>query len=208
MTALDKKVGPVPCKIDIYLFDNIEASDGSGQRSKKKAVDFNVSGENIPEEYRKGLQTAFIDQIADTYMIATGGKNCYLFDRKLTICLFCSGLCLPQTPRGQPLGRRGRVLKWCNAPESVRVVLNDGEGKEIAYMKVSIKFQGTTEQGVFDCINVTDAVDKNARENRQGLVKTAMSTEQVDVVVGCLSKEVTSSCPNAECKCQLGSCLT
>ncbi|KAH9861478.1 hypothetical protein J1614_011225 [Plenodomus biglobosus] len=201
------KIGPVQCKADIHKFDNIESSDGSGRVSKKKAVELSVTGDNIPEDRRKDLQAAFIDQIADTYMIATTGKNCYQFDRKSTICLFCTGICIPQVPKGQSPDRRGRVVRWCNAPESVKVSLTDDEGKETASMKVNIKFQGSTDQGLFDCVNVIDAVDKNAREHRLDTMKKAVNFQEMKVVVGCLGKEVTGSCPNKECKYQLGSCF-
>ncbi|KAH9869707.1 hypothetical protein IAQ61_006919 [Plenodomus lingam] len=79
--------------------------------------------------------------------------------------------------------------------------------KRLHPMKVNIKFQGITDQGVFDCVHVTDAVDRNTRDNHIGPLKNAMRLQEVNVVVGCLSREVKVSCLNEECKYELGSCF-
>ncbi|KAI8938872.1 hypothetical protein NX059_004731 [Plenodomus lindquistii] len=74
-------------------------------------------------------------------------------------------------------------------------------------MKVDLKFEGVTDQGLFDCVNIIDAVDQNARKYRLSPVKKTMGLQYMDVVVGCQSKEVTGGCPNEECKYQLDKCF-
>jgi hypothetical protein len=95
-------------------------------------------------------------------MLATlDDKNYYHFDRKSSICWFCKDkLC--NAP-----DKRGRVVKWCNAPQHVRVSVVDGQGKEVAHMRVDVEFTGETDQGKFDCVAIRGAVDENARQERQ-----------------------------------------
>ncbi|KAF1943875.1 hypothetical protein EJ02DRAFT_420876 [Clathrospora elynae] len=102
---------------------------------------------------------------------------------------------------------RGKVIRCCNALEYVKVSVADADGKEVANMKVELKFTGETDQGKFDCIGIYDAVGNNARYNRQGKLKDAMDRKVIETVMSCSSKDVTGSCPNDECLYQLGYCI-
>jgi hypothetical protein len=92
-------------KTDTYKFSNIEYSNKYGAVEKAKSiVNVRVQSAHIPEKYDKNggegnLQMVFIEQIADIMMLATlDKKNCYHFDRKSSIFLFCKD-------------------KLCNAPD-------------------------------------------------------------------------------------------
>ena len=96
-----------------------------------------------------------MEQVAETYKVVTeDAKNCYWFDRRSTVCTFCK-ICVPDA--------RGRVVKWCNSPEYVRVALQDENGREVAHLQVSVKFMGQTNQGRFDCAAVREAVRNGAQ---------------------------------------------
>lgn len=149
----------------------------------------------------KSLQNAFIAQIADTFQKSgEDEKNCYKFDQKSTICLGCARFC-------PSFNARKQILRWCNAPEYVRVSLKDGEGKEVAHMKVVLKFTGTTDQGKFDCMAIRETVEKSARDSRLKGVKDAIDGKEVEANVSCSGEEVTGTCPNEECLYQLGPCF-
>ncbi|KAJ4374728.1 Structural maintenance of chromosomes protein 3 [Neocucurbitaria cava] len=215
-----KKTGANTCKSDPIILGLIEHSNERGTVAyldeERKPVNVNVTSDFIPEDYagKGALQTAFIDQIVDTFTVATSDdKNCYQFDRTSTICWFCKKkLCFGCIGQYCPEhDTRGKIVRWCNAPEYVRVSLSDAQGKEIAHMRVDLKFQGTTDQGKFDCVGIIDAVDKNARERRVGklerVVGAALGGEQLKTRVVCESREVMGSCPNEQCLYQLGSCF-
>ena len=81
------------------------------------------------------------------------------------MCTFCK-ICIPDG--------RDRVIRWCNAPEYVRVSVKNGEGKEVAHMKVVLKFTGTTDKGRFDCMAIKEGVERSARDDRVREVKEAV----------------------------------
>ena len=93
-------------------------------------VEVSVESDYIPGKHEggvdyngKSLQNAFISQIAYTFQLSgEDEKNCYRFDRRSTVCTFCK-ICIPDG--------RDRVIRWCNAPEYVRVSVKNGEGKEV-----------------------------------------------------------------------------
>lgn len=184
--------------------------------SEKGTAEVTVSSAYIPEANHEEFQTAFIDQIADTFMIAASDeKNCYWFDRKADFCTLCQnwlcGVFMGISRSGQR-DTRGQYLRWCNAPEYVRVSVSDIEGKEIAHMKVNLKFLGETDQGKFDCVGVIEAVDQNARDGRLAGLKEVVGGKDVETVVACSSKEVTGSCPlekdpNLNCLYKFGKCF-
>ncbi|KAI4639913.1 hypothetical protein J4E93_008712 [Alternaria ventricosa] len=140
----DDKTGADTCKTKKDKFDNIEYSDKDGIVERGiEVVEVNVESDYIPSKDEggakyngKSLQNAFIAQIADTFQKSgEDEKNCYKFDQKSTICLGCSHIC-------PSFNARKKILRWCNAPEYVRVSVKDGEGKEVAHMKVVLKFTG------------------------------------------------------------------
>jgi hypothetical protein len=224
----DKKTGSNTCKTKKEKFDNIEYSDERGFVERgTKFVEVNVESD-IPSKTEgvnyngELLQKAFIAQIADTFQKSgEDEKNCYKFDQKSTICIGCLPLCF--SARGT-----SRILRWCNAPEYVRVSLKDGQGTEIAHMKVVLKFTGTTDQGKFDCMvsperrnacetytdlicqplqAIKESVEKSARDDRLKDVKKAIDGREVEARFSCSGEEVTGACPNEECMYQLGICF-
>jgi hypothetical protein len=166
--------------------NNIEYIDKFSliERGKSVVVEARVESDYVPEG-RGGLQNAFIEQIADTMMLATlDEKNCYHVDRKSQYCLFCKeALC------GLP-DRRGRIVKQCNAPQSVKVSVVDGEGKEVAHMKVKLEFTGKSERGKFDCVAIRGEVDGNARKERGSKLQDAMGGREAEVGVECEGEEL------------------
>lgn len=125
-------------------------------------VYISVTDDNIPGDYGEDLRQAFIEQNTETFMIAVDDdKNCYKWDRKLKIYLFCNDkMCAPKDSRAW-------VIRWCNALDFVRVAIADKDGNEKAHMKVELKFQGLVDQGKFDCKAIIDAVDKDAGDKMQ-----------------------------------------
>ncbi|KAI4622090.1 hypothetical protein J4E83_004829 [Alternaria metachromatica] len=178
----DDKTGANTCKTKKDKFDNIEYSDKDGFVEKKtNFVEVNVESDYIPGKNEggikyngKSLQNVFIAQIADTFQKSgEDEKNCYKFDQESTICPGCNPkFCLS-------FKARKKILRWCNAPEYVRVSVMDGEGKEVAHMKVVLKFTGTTDQGKFDCMAIRETVEKIARDNRLKDVKDAIDGKEV-----------------------------
>ncbi|CAO2653831.1 Nn.00g105640.m01.CDS01 [Neocucurbitaria sp. VM-36] len=204
-----KNPGASACATSVYTFDNIESSRPSdGVVEKEHGVEVHVASAFIPsdqsKELREALRDAFIMQIADTYMLSgLDDKNCYTYDRTGTLCIRCNTkFCLPPSMgRGVPSDTRGRQIRWCNAPGYVRVIVADGEGKEVAHMRVEVKFQGVTDQGRFDCVGMVETVERNAREERVG------GGMEVGVRVVCEGMEVTGNCPNRECLYQVRDCF-
>ncbi|CAN9146380.1 unnamed protein product [Alternaria alternata] len=163
----DDKIGANTCKTSKEKFDNIEYSNQAGIVEKGiQFVEVSVESDYIPGKHEggvdyngKSLQNAFISQIAYTFQLSgEDEKNCYRFDRRSTMCTFCK-ICIPDG--------RDRVIRWCNAPEYVRVSVKNGEGKEVAHMKVVLKFTGTTDKGKFDCMAIKEIVERSARDDRQ-----------------------------------------
>ncbi|RYN77419.1 NAD-dependent protein deacetylase hst2-1 [Alternaria tenuissima] len=162
----DDKIGANTCKTSKEKFDNIEYSNQAGMVEKGiQFVEVGVESDYIPGKHEggvdyngKSLQNAFISQIAYTFQLSgEDEKNCYRFDRRSTMCTFCK-ICIPDG--------RDRVIRWCNAPEYVRVSVKNGEGKEVAHMKAVLKFTGTTDKGKFDCMAIKESVERSARDDR------------------------------------------
>ena len=204
----DNKTGANTCKTKKDKFDNVEYSNKDGFVDKTtNFVEVNVESDYIPSKDEgganyngKSLQDAFIAQIADTFQKSgEDEKNCYKFDQKSTICAGCF-ICIPFKGKKQ-------IIRWCNAPEYVRVSVKDGEGKEVTHMKVVLKFTGTTDQGKFDCMAIRETVERSARDNRLKDVKDAIDGKEVVANVSCSGEEVTGTCPNEECLYQLGPCF-
>ncbi|CAG5186140.1 uncharacterized protein ALTATR162_LOCUS11500 [Alternaria atra] len=174
----DDKTGANTCRTSKEKFDNIEYSNQAGIVEKGiQFVEVNVESDYVPEkkeggvEYNgKSLQNAFIAQIADTFQKSgEDEKNCYRFDRRSTMCTFCK-ICIPDG--------RDRVIRWCNAPEYVRVSVKNEEGKEVAHMKVVLRFTGTTDKGRFDCMAIKEGVETSARDDRMREVKDAVGGKE------------------------------
>ena len=188
----------------------MEYPDKDGFVEKKtNFVEVNVESDYIPGKNEggikyngKSLQNAFIAQIADTFQKSgEDEKNCYKFDQESTICPGCNPkFCLS-------FNARKKILRWCNAPEYVRVSVKDGEGKEVAHMKVVVKFTGITDQGKFDCMAIRETVEKSAQDDRLQDVKDTIDGKEVVANVSCSGEEVTGTCPNEECLYQLGPCF-
>lgn len=196
------KSGQINCKLDSNNGTNVEHADVNEKWKvvRMRGVRTTLKSFFFPPDAPEDLHKAFIAQIADTYMIATlSDGNCFKFDRTSTICVNCNkGFCPLIPGRGQPADNRGRIIRWCNAPEYVRVSVTDAEGKETAHMEVRLQFGADTEMGKLDCVGIIDAVDANAKAERaKGLEKGLR--DKVEVVVACSSKEVTGSCANEEC---------
>lgn len=85
--------------------------------------------------------------------------------------------------------------------------VKDGGGKEVAHMKVVLKFTGATDQGKFDCVAIRETIERSARDNRLKDVKDAVDGKDVEAKVSCSGKEVTGTCLNEECLYQLGPCF-
>jgi hypothetical protein len=201
------KTGANTCKTKKDKYDNIEYSNERGYvKREDEFVEVNVESDYIPRKNEggvsydgKSLQNAFIAQIADTFRKSgEDEKNCYKFDQKSTLCIGCIA-CIP-------FDGRARVLRWCNAPEYVRVSVKNEEGKEIAHMKVVLKFTGKTDKGMFDCMAIREGVEKSARDHRLKEVKDAVNGREVEANVTCSGEEVTGNCPN-NCLYQLGKCF-
>lgn len=120
-------------------------------------------------------------------MIATiDDNNCYRWDRTKEMCLFCDlKMCMAPTTRGRQPDRRGRIIRWCNAPEYVRVAVAVKECEEKAHMKVELEFQYPMDQGKFDYMSIMDTVDRNARENRQEALNGVVKGDTINTVVVC-----------------------
>ncbi|KAH7081421.1 hypothetical protein BKA63DRAFT_503787 [Paraphoma chrysanthemicola] len=162
-----KKWGTGTCSTKSESF-YVEYSNQRERIERTESVLVHVVSDDIPEEYGTALRGAFIDQIADIFMIATiDDKNCYRWNRTKEMCLFCDlKMCMAPATRGRQPDRRGRIVRWCNAPEYVRVAVADKDGQEKAHMKVKLEFQYPMDQGKFDCMGIIDTVDRNAREIR------------------------------------------
>ena len=202
----DDKIGANTCKTSKEKFDNIEYSNQAGIVEKGiQFVEVSVESDYIPGKHEggvdyngKSLQNAFISQIAYTFQLSgEDEKNCYRFDRRSTMCTFCK-ICIPDG--------RDRVIRWCNAPEYVRVSVKNGEGKEVAHMKVVLKFTGTTDKGRFDCMAIKESVERSARDDRVKEVKEAVGGKEVEARATCSGNEVTGNCPH-ECLYKLGPCF-
>ncbi|KAH7091373.1 hypothetical protein FB567DRAFT_589266 [Paraphoma chrysanthemicola] len=202
-----KKRGAGTCSTKNESF-YVEYSNRQAMIERTKSVLVHIASDNIPEEYGTALRQAFIDQIADVFMIATvDDKNCYRWDRTKQMCLFCDlKMCMAPAARGRQPDTRGRIVRWCNAPEYVKVALADKEGQEKAHMKVELDFQYPMDQGKFDCMGIIDTVDRNARENRQEALRGVLKSKTINTVVVCPEKEVTGSCPGSDCLYKEGGC--
>jgi len=187
-----------------------------GEKAHAKWIDDNaflrISSHHIPEEYGVGLQEAFIEQIVDTFLLAVNNdKNCYFFDRLSTVCTIpCvrnKALCSVPPCRGCKSDDRDIILRWCNAPDYVRVAINDRNEIEKAHMRVDLKFKGEMWQGKFDCVAIIEDVVNGARTNRTEKLKAATKAKIIGTVVTCPEKEVTGSCPNKDCTYRPGMCF-
>jgi len=180
--------------------------------TKEKTVAVRISSDYLPEEYGETVQNILIDQIADTFMMATlEDKNCYKWDRKSQVCTWCTPLCSKEPPGDS----RGVIVRWCNAPDYVRVAIVDKAGNEKAHMRVDLEFLHTedqgkkkVDQGKFDCMAIVDAVGQGVRANAtHNRLKEATKAVDFQTVVTCPNKEVTGSCPNADCHYKPGLCF-
>jgi hypothetical protein len=163
-------------------YQNIEYANKYNMLEKKlKYVTVAVTSALIPTD-SEGLKTAFMQQIADTLMLATADeKNCYTWDRSREIYLFCKDALY------NPPDKRGRVIKWCNAPPQwVKVSIKDEKGEEVTHMKVGLEFTGKTDKGRFDCVAVQGAVGENAEAERGGKMREVLGGK-VAVRVQCES---------------------
>lgn len=203
-----RKSTQTTCEAYSRKYKNIEHPDDNGKVKKTSGIEVALSSSSFPPDGPKDLHEAFIAQIADTYMIATlSAGNCFKYDRKATVCVKCNEKFCPMFPeRGANPDTRGRIVRWCNAPEYVRVSIADAAGKETAHMEVRLQFGGKTELGRLDCVGIIDGVDENARAERVKGLEEGMR-DKVGVVVACEKKEVMGSCPNAECLYQIGDCF-
>lgn len=206
------ETGSSTCDNEVKSWKGIEYSNDRGQVDTfNEYIEMYVESEYFPFDYGKGIQVAMYELVADAFRIATAdGKNCYDFDRKSTVCLFCSDsdwLCAPirRLDATEP-DRRGRVIRWCNAPEFVRVSVADAFGEEVAHIQVNLQFTGKYDEGRFECNGVKDVVDENARNHHQPKLEEE-TLQPFHTVVMCASDEVTGSCPNEKCLYELGSCF-
>jgi hypothetical protein len=163
-----------------------------------------------------------VKQIADVFRLAVKeDKNYYMLDLKAAICQFClDKLCIART---RPFANRyvtskQRLLRWCNAPDYVRVAVVDENQREKAHMRVDLRFEcprplGSyacrVDLGKFDCVALIATVEQESRDNKtkHRLLKTGTKGKDFNMVAACSSKEVTGSCPNAECLYQSGTCF-
>lgn len=166
---------------------------------------------HVPEEYGVGLQEAFIEQTVDTFLIAVNrGSNCHKFNMlSVACCPLCvrSFLCGVKPCVGCKTDPRGIVLRWCNAPDYVRVAMSDRNGIEKAHMRGDLKFEQETWQGKFDCVAIVDAVAQKARTEMVNKLKEVTKAKVLEAEVSCPHKEVTGSCPNDACTYRPGMCF-
>jgi hypothetical protein len=191
---------------------NIEVEEHEMARIVDDNAFLRISSHLIPKSYGIGLQEAFIEQIVDTFQLAiSNDKNCYSFDRLSSVCTIpcvrSKFFCMLPPCRGCEVDERDIILRWCNAPDYVRVSFSDRNGVERVHMRVDLKFKAETWQGRFDCMAIVDDVAKAACANRTQKVKAATKAKDLDVVVACPNKEVTGSCPNDECTYRPGLCF-
>lgn len=217
-----KKWGQNRCSSQDYGF-YVEYADKYGRQTEyKNAAKIHVTSDFIPESYGVAVQDVFMEQIADLYKFAIEeDKNCYTFDPKSTICMFCSDkLCVAKygSMGGKSVTAKQRLRRWCNVPDYVRVAINDEAGKEKAHMKVELRFDCPTYLtssgcktglGKHDCAASLERINRAARgeTSRTELLKKATQGKEFDVAAKSSSKEVTGSCPNTECLYQLGACF-
>jgi hypothetical protein len=163
-----------------------------------------------------------VEQIADVFRLdVKEDKNCYMFDPKAAICPFClDKLCVA---RSGPFANtyvtpKQRLLRWCNAPDYVRVAVVEEEQREKAHMRVDLRLECPRPLGSypcrvdlrkFDCVALVATAEQESRDNktRHGLLKTGTKGKDFNMVAACSSKEVTGSCTNAECLYQFGTCF-
>jgi hypothetical protein len=215
------KWGKDTCSSKDWGFYNEYADTHGNQLEAKDAAVVTIISSDIPEEYGNVLQDAFIEQIVDVLRLAVeDDKNCYMFDPKSTICLFCNdSLCHPIFGRykSMTVNPQERLRRWCNVPDYVRVALADATGKERAHMRVDVRFDcpktlGSSgcimDMGRFDCVAVMGAAGSEARENgtRIGMLNSVVKGD-VGIVAECPNKAVTGGCPNEKCLYQLGACF-
>jgi hypothetical protein len=190
---------------------------------ERNAAIIKITSDYIPEEYAKPLQDAFVEQIADVFLLAVikEDKNCYMFDPKAAICTFCQDkFCFARTGpfKNRCVTPKQRLLRWCNIPDFVRVAIVDEAQKEKAHMRVDLRFEcphslGTypcrVDLGKFDCVALVTTVEQESHKNetRQRILKTAAKADNFSIATECSSKEVTGSCPNAECMYHFGTCF-
>jgi hypothetical protein len=206
--------GPGKCSGGDWGF-YAEYTDKLGQwLEEKNAAIIKITSDYLPKEYGKTLQESFVEQIADIFRLAVKeDKNCYMFDPKAAICPFClDKLCVARTGpfANTYVTPKQRLLRWCNAPDYVRVVVVDEEQREKAHMRVDLRFECPRALDSYPCrVDLVATVEHESRDNntRNGLLKTGTKGKDFNTVAACLSKEVTGSCPNAECLYQFGTCF-
>jgi hypothetical protein len=191
-------------------------------KEEKNTAIIKITSDYIPSEYGKPSQDAFVEQIANVYRLAaTDDKNCYKYDPEAAICPFCNDkLCFAVTGpfKNKFVTPAQRLLRWCKAPDYVRVAVVDHANMEKAHMRVDLRFEcpdtlGSlpcrVDLGRFDCVAMLAVGEKEASANktRIGMLKTATRGKEFDVRTECESRDVTGSCPNAECLYQFGTCF-
>jgi hypothetical protein len=213
---------PSSCDGKVAKFYAEYAGEYDVQQESKDAVHMTISSSHLPTEYGPALRNAFIDQVAETFMLAIlEANNCYMFDPKSTICLFCEDkLCVAISGEFKyaKVNPQQRLVRWCNAPDYVRVAVTDPTGKEQAHMRVDLQFKCPIDfarshcrvgLGRFDCMALVGTVGREARGNgtRIEMLKNATKGNEFDVVAACPNEEVTGSCPNEQCLYRLGACF-
>jgi len=199
------------CNSDPFL-RHIEMEQQKKAKFLDNGASLRISSHFIPEVYGIALQEAFIEQIVDTFVLAVNNdKNCYFFDRLSTSCLLpCVRSkinCSIAPCRGCDKDPRDIIIRWCNAPDYVRVAISDRNGIEKAHMRVDLQFIQETWQGKFDCMAIVDEVAQKARIDRTDKLKAATKAKVIEAVVVCPNKEVTGSCPNEDCTYRPGMCF-
>lgn len=217
-----KKWGQNRCSSQDYGF-YVEYADKWGiQTEYKNAAKIHVSSDLIPESYGSALQDAFMEHIADVYKSAIEeDKNCYTFDPKSTICMFCKDLlCIAKfgPMGGKSVTVKERMRRWCNVPDYVKVAISDQDGKEQAHMRAELRFDCPNYLGSagckkglgkHDCVASLEKIRRQVKadKSRNELLKKATKGKEFGVAAKCSSQEVTGSCPNKECLHQLGACF-
>jgi hypothetical protein len=139
-----KKWGKDTCSSKDLGFYNEYADRRGRELEAKDAAVIKITSNYVPEEYGKVLQDAFVKQIVDVLRLAVqDDKNCYMFDPKSTVCLFCKDtLCHPILGKYKSItvNPQERLRRWCNVPDYMRVALTDPIGKEKAHMRVDVRF--------------------------------------------------------------------
>jgi hypothetical protein len=184
------------------------------QQGSKDAVHMYLSSSFLPRKQGSALRNAFVDQVAEVFMLTVlEANNYYMFDPKSMICLFCKEdlvVAISGEFKNAKVNAQQRLVRWRDAPDYMRVAVADETGKETAHMRADLQFKCPRDffkthcrvgLGKVDCVALINIVGRDSRSNRTRIEmrESATKGKELDVVATCPNREVTGSCPNEQC---------